>query len=476
VPTSGHISPYIEVTNDHFNLPSQPLECKILFIDSNLNMEECDFAKCTVIYRGNYTYIMISDLNTDIITKILDKSKSHIAILKMNAILDLSDIQSQLYFNNNTFIYKFQDNIYYMIKYSKDLSLDISDLAKLLDYFIHSGLYLSLIVKNIDFINLIKILFFSNKTANQYNATPLPNTWIGKAVYGYTIVDKIGEGGNATVFKATLNNNFYAIKIPKIPPPSITQSISIQAFRTFQDISNESSNLISLSNKSPYLVKIYAIYVDVNKIREIYSGDLTVYFSYPPAIVMEYMEGGDVWRIIKDNFLYSTIWGKVVAKIGLEITEALEVIHDNGYAHLDVKPSNFLLSKKVDACTAEELLKLLNSGQLVVKLGDLGSAKKIGQIVDQFTPEYAPPEQFTYSKADPSMDIFSLGASLYALYKGKKGFNPPSQLNASDYEKYYATLSASDNFEKYLLKMTSPNPKDRPNIKEVKKMLQKFAI
>ena len=362
MPTSGHISPYIEVTNDHFNLPSQPLECKILFIDSNLNMEECDFAKCTVIYRGNYAYIMISDLNTDIITKILDKSKSHIAILKMNAILDLSDIQSQLYFNNNTFIYKFQDNIYYMIKYSKDLSLDISDLAKLLDYFIHSGLYLSLIVKNIDFINLIKILFFSNKTANQYNATPLPNTWIGKAVYGYTIVDKIGEGGNATVFKATLNNNFYAIKIPKIPPSSITQSISIQAFRTFQDISNESSNLISLSNKSPYLVKIYAIYVDVNKIREIYSGDLTVYFSYPPAIVMEYMEGGDVWRIIKDNFLYSTIWGKVVAKIGLEITEALEVIHDNGYAHLDVKPSNFLLSKKVDACTAEELLKLLNSG------------------------------------------------------------------------------------------------------------------
>ncbi|MFP3203295.1 MAG: hypothetical protein RXR43_14080, partial [Sulfolobus sp.] len=42
------------------------------------------------------------------------------------------------------------------------------------------------------------------------------------------------------------------------------------------------------------------------------------------------------------------------------------------------------------------------------------------------------------------------GASLYALYKGKKGFNPPSQLNASDYEKYYATLSASDNFENAL--------------------------
>ncbi|MFP3065545.1 MAG: hypothetical protein RXR59_08470 [Sulfolobus sp.] len=45
-----------------------------------------------------------------------------------------------------------------------------------------------------------------------------------------------------------------------------------------------------------------------------------------------------------------------------------------------------------------------------------------------------------------------------------------------DYEKYYQELlnRASSPFEKFLLKMTSPNPKDRPTINDAKKELQKF--
>lgn len=318
-------------------------------------------------------------------------------------------------------------------------------------------------------------LLQNNYSPIQYTSASQPiNNWIGKTIYGYTIVGEIGEGGNAKVFKAIFNNNFYAIKIPKIPPPSNT--ITVQAFRTFQYMSNESSNLIQLSTKSQYLVKIFAIYIDVNKIIDIYRGNLTTYFNYPPAIIMEYMEGGNVWQLVKDVFFYSSIWDKIVAKIGLEVAEALKVIHNEGYVHLDVKPSNFLLSKKVNVNTAQELLRLLNSGQLVVKLGDLGSAKKKGQIVDQLTPEYAPPEQFTYNKADPSMDIFSLGASLYALYKGKIGFNPKFISNISDYVKYYKSLSPSNDFEKYLLKMTAPDPKDRPNIDDVIKNLQNYLL
>lgn len=93
-------------------------------------------------------------------------------------------------------------------------------------------------------------------------------------------------------------------------------------------MSNESSNLIQLSTKSQYLVKIFAIYIDVNKIIDIYRGNLTTYFNYPPAIIMEYMEGGNVWQLVKDEFLYSSIWDKIVAKIGLEVAEALKVIHN----------------------------------------------------------------------------------------------------------------------------------------------------
>jgi len=78
------------------------------------------------------------------------------------------------------------------------------------------------------------------------------------------------------------------------------------------------------------------------------------------------------------------------------------------------------------------------------------------------------------------MDVFSLGASLYAIYRGIKGFNPTNVQTSvdirKDYEKYYQELlnRASSPFEKFLLKMTSPNPKDRPTINDVKKELQKF--
>ncbi|QIW24532.1 serine/threonine protein kinase [Sulfolobus sp. S-194] len=470
------LTPYVQITTDHFDVNNKYLQCELMLIDEKLNVETT-FTTCLTIRETDSVKVLIKELDPKITSKLLSQA-TFIAIIRSISIfitneLNLSDIkQSLMYFNNNTLIYHYGID-YYILKYSNSIGpIDLQTAIKLLNYVMTKNSYE--LSKNAEFLNIIQTLFISQTSPSTIQG----NVWVGRTIYGYKLLEKIGEGGNSTVYKVEYKNSLYAMKIYKILPPSPTQSITVQAIRIYKDIYDESSNLIALSDKSKNLVKIFAIYVDLNRIKMRYAGDLTVYLDYPPVIVMEYMEGGDIWQIVKDQLIYSTHWEKVVAKIGLEIANALEVIHNSGYVHLDVKPSNFLLSKKVNVNTAEELLNLLNSGQLVVKLGDLGSARKIGESILQLTPAYAPPEQFDVtSKADPSMDVFSLGASLYAIYKGIKGFNP-TNLQTKKYERYYQEVlnKVASPFEKYLLKMTSPNPKDRPTIDNVRNELTNFLI
>lgn len=54
---------------------------------------------------------------------------------------------------------------------------------------------------------------------------------------------------------------------------------------------------------------------------------------------MEYMEGGTALDLL-NNIQHSYNWYKIVAIIMMEVSKALEVIHNSGYVHLDVKPQN----------------------------------------------------------------------------------------------------------------------------------------
>ncbi|BCU70323.1 tetratricopeptide repeat protein [Stygiolobus caldivivus] len=313
--------------------------------------------------------------------------------------------------------------------------------------------------------------------------------WIGRKIYGYKIENILGEGGFGIVFLVSYSGKYYAMKVRKISySQGISNSLTKIALDVFQDLQTESANLISLSKKSPHLVEIYAIYIDSNKLRNAIEGNMREYTQSPPAIIMEYMEGGDIRSIVNDRIVYSSLWYKVVASIGYQIASALEVVHKEGYVHLDVKPENFFLSKKVNVNTAQDLLSYFSGGSLTVKLGDLGAAKRIGQRVTEISPLYAPPEQFNpNSIADPKMDIFALGASLYSLYKGVSGFNPP-EISNSTYpdvvSKYYAYFNNLVNdcnmrgqncntLERVLLWLVHPDPRQRPSMTTVKEWLSR---
>ena len=134
--------------------------------------------------------------------------------------------------------------------------------------------------------------------------------------------------------------------------------------------------------------------------------------THEPCIVMEYVEGTDLERVLARRGHLG--WREVVT-LALQILDALEAVHSAGVLHRDLKPSNILLTgEKRD----------------VVKLADFGVAKamdetgtrltRTGHVVG--TPLYMAPEQMLQLPMLPASDIYSLGLVLYEMLSGKIPF------------------------------------------------------
>ena len=124
--------------------------------------------------------------------------------------------------------------------------------------------------------------------------------------------------------------------------------------------------------------------------------------------VMEFVDGPSLQQELRKKRLFQ--WYEV-AKIGLEICQALRHAHDRGIIHRDIKPANILLDQQGN-----------------VKLSDFGIARFFGsqQITDSHsvigTLEYMSPEQALAYPISSSTDIYSLGCVLYVLLTGKPPF------------------------------------------------------
>lgn len=139
---------------------------------------------------------------------------------------------------------------------------------------------------------------------------------IGTKLGFYEIVEQIGQGGMATVYRAYFPpmNRFIAIKI-------IAWSISgdSQAVERFQ---NEARLITRLEH--PHLLQVY----DYNCLND------------PPYIVMRYLEGGTLWDLLEFNRPFSLA---ATAFIFQQITSGLDYAHGRGVFHRDIKPSNIFI-------------------------------------------------------------------------------------------------------------------------------------
>lgn len=205
----------------------------------------------------------------------------------------------------------------------------------------------------------------------------------------YEIVEKIGEGGMALVYKAQcrLLNRFVAVKI--LRPEFVEDDEFIQKF------DKESKSAASLSH--PAIVNVYDVGAD-GEIR---------------YIVMEYINGVTLKKYIKDypGFLSN----REIISISKQIALALDHAHQNHIIHRDIKPHNILISEEG-----------------IVKVADFGIARAITTSTIINTTDmmgsvhYSSPEQARGGFVDERSDLYSLGIMLYELSTKRVPFDGDS--------------------------------------------------
>jgi len=330
-----------------------------------------------------------------------------------------------------------------------------------------------------------------------------PRVWVNQEIHGYRVIEHVATGATGYVLGATFGQaaTEMALKIPILKMTSRVRAVNepTAGTITLNETMSEATRLLELSGQSKYVVQIRGVLVDRLNVQEIVKGNTALYYRSPPAIVMDFLKGGTAKKLIEDPsyepLYYSEKWGGIVVMLGQMMAQALDMIHKAGFVHLDVKPQNVLFTSK-PPLTGQDMLDQMVAGSLVPKLADLGSAVKNEGKVVQFTSEYAPGEQVLGEEADPSMDVYALGATLYTMLTrtpvhsntlieamNNLSNNPSSNKAANDLE------SAWDSFSPDLSKidpkfsaitpvlkdMLAKDPQRRPDAEKVVNSLQKLV-
>jgi serine/threonine-protein kinase len=218
---------------------------------------------------------------------------------------------------------------------------------------------------------------------------------IGSKINQYLIQEKIGAGGQGTVYKA-LDTKLNRTVVIKVLPPELTAKTA--NFKRFEREAQLCSQL-----DHPNICTIY----DFHEANGIYY------------IAMQYVEGKNVRQLVAGRPLEL----KGALSVAVQVCDGLAYTHSRGIIHRDIKAGNIMVN---------------DAGQ--VKILDFGLAKLVQDDFEEFgrgridrqeltevgipygTATYAAPEQAKGEPADHRADIFSTGVLLYEMLTGVWAF------------------------------------------------------
>jgi eukaryotic-like serine/threonine-protein kinase len=209
----------------------------------------------------------------------------------------------------------------------------------------------------------------------------------------YELIEKIGTGGMAFVYKARckLLNRYVAVKV--LRPDFVNDNEFIKRF------SVEAQAAASLSHSN--IVPIY----DVGYEDGIYY------------IVMEYIDGITLKEYISRK--KSLDWKEAVS-IAVQICSAIEHAHKNHIVHRDIKPHNILLTKDgIAKVTDFGIAKAVTASTITLAGNTIGSV------------HYFSPEQARGGFIDEKSDLYSLGIVIYEMVTGKTPFDGESPVTVA---------------------------------------------
>ena len=219
---------------------------------------------------------------------------------------------------------------------------------------------------------------------------------IGKILAGrYEVIEKIGEGGMAYVYKARDNflNRYVAIKVLK--DEFSKDEVFVKRFRT------EAQSAASLIH--PNIVSVF----DVGEDKGI---------SY---IVMELLES----KTLKDYIqAKGPLSSELTLKIAVQIASALEAAHKAHIVHRDIKPQNIMLNQNLVAKVTDfGIAKVANTSTATIT----SFGKTMGSV-HYFSPEHA-----KGGYTDAKSDLYSLGVVMYEMVTGKLPFDADSPVSVA---------------------------------------------
>jgi serine/threonine-protein kinase len=153
--------------------------------------------------------------------------------------------------------------------------------------------------------------------------------------------------------------------------------------------------------------------------------DCDVLDSGLPYIVIEYLEGTDLERLLQNEGPFPVVR---VVDLVLQAAEALAEAHAKGIVHRDIKPANLFLARREDG---SETVKLLDFG--IAKLFEVETERSMTDTSEVLgSPRYMAPEQLRSARAATGRsDIWALGVTLYELLGGRTPFERGSRAETS---------------------------------------------
>ena len=217
---------------------------------------------------------------------------------------------------------------------------------------------------------------------------------IGKMLNNrYEVLEKIGTGGMAIVYKAKCHvlNRYVAIKILKDEFTTDTEFI--------KKFNSEAQSAASLAHAN--IVQIYDVCNEDN-----------LYY-----IVMELIQGKTLKEIITEDGVLSWTWS---VNIAIQIASALETAHKNSIIHRDIKPHNIIITEDgIAKVTDFGIAKAVSNSTITAFGTTIGS-------VHYFSPEHA-----RGGYTDAKSDLYSLGIVMYEMLTGRVPFDADTPVSVA---------------------------------------------
>ncbi|HEY1557906.1 MAG TPA: serine/threonine-protein kinase [Kofleriaceae bacterium] len=267
---------------------------------------------------------------------------------------------------------------------------------------------------------------------------------IGEILDGrYEVIAKLGQGGMGTVYRARQVGLSREVAVKVLNPALLTQVDSIARFMREAKL----GSLLAHPNTVAIL--------DFGRDQ---SGHI--------YLVMELLRGRTLHDVIAAA---GPLAATRVARIGIQLTDALEAAHALSIVHRDLKPENVML---LDVPGDRDLVKVLDFGLARSVTDPSSRATATGTFAG--TPRYLAPEVFDGAEPAPAQDLYALGVVLGELARGRSLWDAPTMesLLATKLSGRPPPLDGVEpELRELIVRLLAPRPSARPTYAEVRARL-----